>query len=193
MTDLEPIGEREHLQHLQESSFGKSNLLVLLDQVDFTKYLNSTLGDLGGNGESLKEGCLLWTQTSVLRRDKHIYGCNGSSPGWSCYLTNRQYSQTCLSYGTVTAHLVCQNELSHISQFLRGEHKANVSLDAGQDFLKVWALVKMTTDSLPHGRVLAHDEHPMASQGGSDLLHLLGTNIVHIHHKEPWVFIKQGL
>lgn len=75
MTNPETIGERENLQHLKQSSFREPNFVLLLDQVNLTKDFNGTLGNLGGYGESLEEGGLLWTKPSVLRRNKYINGC----------------------------------------------------------------------------------------------------------------------
>jgi hypothetical protein len=42
---------------------------------------NASLGDLGWDGQSLEERCLLWTKTRVLGRDGYVQWSKGTSLG----------------------------------------------------------------------------------------------------------------
>ena len=51
----------------------------------------------------------------------------------------------------------------------------------------------MTSYGFPDGGILAHDDGGPISERYTDLLHLFGTNIVHIDQEEPGVFVKERL
>ena len=89
--------------------------------------------------------------------------------------------------------LVGLDEVPDVSEFLHGEHEPYIPLDAWQDLLQVGVLVQVPSDGLAHGRILPHDDHTPPSQGDANLLHLLGSHIVHVHQEEPWVLIQERL
>ena len=47
--------------------------------------------------------------------------------------------------------------------------------------LQVWVVLQMSTDGFPDHGILTHENLPHATEGLTDLLHLLGTNIVNTH------------
>ena len=83
---LEAIREGEDLQHLKQRCLGCPHFLVNFDQVDLAEDFNGTPGNLSGNGESLEEGCLLWSQPGVLWIDEYIPWSKGSGFSWSFHL-----------------------------------------------------------------------------------------------------------
>ncbi|MPC25196.1 hypothetical protein E2C01_018299 [Portunus trituberculatus] len=51
--------------------------------------------------------------------------------------------------------------------------------------------LQVASDGLAHHGVLAHEHHSTPTQGHTDLLHLLGANIVSAHNEATAVLIKQ--
>lgn len=49
----------------------------------------------------------------------------------------------------------------------------------------------MSTDGLAHHGVLAHEDNSAATQAHTDLLHLLGADIVSTHDEATAVFIQK--
>merc|ERR1719443_1952923 len=153
------VVEGEDLQHVEESGLGSSDLVTNLDDGDILDDFNCTLSNLGWDGESLEEGSLLRTHTCVLGGDGDINGSNGTSLGRSLLL-------------------VGQEKISDLGQLHLGEDEPDVHLDVRKQLLKIWVLVQLSSDDLPHHRVLAHEDDGLASEGNPDLLHLLGPDIV---------------
>ena len=75
--------------------------------------LNGTLGNLGWDAQSLEEGSLLGTHTSVLSGHHYVQGSQSSG------LSGR-------------LDLVGQQQVPDLHQVLVREHEANVLLDVGQ-------------------------------------------------------------
>ena len=80
-------------------------------------------------------------------------------------------------------HLVGENDLPDVLQVIIGEHETNVALDVREDFLQLRILVKVPTNGLTDGSVLAHHDSGSTTQRDTDLLHLLRAHIVHVHKK----------
>ena len=91
------------------------------------------------------------------------------------------------------AHLVLFNDPTDVIQVFIGEHKSYVATDVRQDLLQQWVLLEVTSYGLPDGGVLAHDDCGPVSERDTDLLHLLGADIVHVHQEEPGVLVKERL
>ena len=90
---------------------------------------NCTLGNLGWDGQSLEERCLLRTQTSV-----HGFNVNGA-----------RGQSTSTSGGT---HTVFGELVTDLNQVQLGEDEANISLDVREkskeikkDKLKIWKVI----------------------------------------------------
>lgn len=52
LLDDHTVCEGGDVQHVEESSFGSTDLGSLVDEMDFVDNFNGTTGDLGGNTES---------------------------------------------------------------------------------------------------------------------------------------------
>merc|ERR1719245_1552651 len=174
LLDEEAVGEGRNLQHVEKGGLGGTNLVTNFDDWNVLDDLNCSLGNLGWDLQSLEERSLLRTHSSVLSWDGHIHGSNGSGLGGGRLL-------------------VGQKEIPDGDEFLLGEDKPDVHLDVRQQPLKVWVLLHVATDGLPHHGVLAHQDHGLPSQGNPDLLHLLGANIVGTHDEALGVLLEQVL
>merc|ERR1712045_874703 len=150
-----------------------SNFVSSSQQFHFVKDFNGSLGNLGWDVKSLEERGLLRTHTSVLGSNHDRNGSNGAS----------------LSRGS---NLVVQDDLTDLSEIFLGEHKSNISLDVGKQFLKCWVVLKMSTDGFAHHCVLAHKHLSMATKSYTDLLHLLGAHIINSYHEASWVLIQKS-
>merc|ERR1719211_998707 len=73
------VAEGADLEHVEKSRLGHSNLIAGLDEVDIIDDLNGSLCNLGGDGERLEEGGLLWTHASVLGGDSYVQGGKSAS------------------------------------------------------------------------------------------------------------------
>lgn len=107
--------------------------------------LNSTTGDLGGDGKSLEERCLLGTHGRDLGGDEHIDGGNSSGLGWGL-------------------DLVLKADVAGYRQIALGEHEANVAADNREQLLECGVLVQVPLDDLADHGVLAHEHLASATQ-----------------------------
>merc|ERR1719251_305405 len=172
LLDNQTVAEREDLQETEEGGLGGADLVTSGDDGHIVDDLNGTLGNLGGDLQSLEEAGLLGTHAGVLGGDGDIHGGNSSG----------------LSGGGL---LVGQKEIPDGGQLLVGEDEADVHLDVGKQLLKFGVLLQLAPDDLPHHGVLAHEDHGLASQGNPDLLHLLGADIVSTHDEAPRVLFQE--
>ena len=90
-------------------------------------------------------------------------------------------------------NLVCLNDLPDIIQVLLGKHKPDVAPNVGNDLLQAGVLIEVASNSFPDGGVLAHEDHCPPTQRDTNLLHLFGTYVVHIHKKDFGIFVKKRL
>merc|ERR1719278_379708 len=135
--------------------------------------LDGTPCNLSCDSQSLEEAGLLRSHTGVLGGHHDVNGSKGTGLGGSL-------------------HLVGQEKVAHVEELHLGEDKANVLLDVGHQTLQVWVGLQMATDSLPHHGVLAHKDDSLTPQGNTDLLHLLGADIVSAHDEALGVLIEEG-
>merc|ERR550534_1232405 len=165
--DDQTIAEGADLEHVQEGSLRHANPVASLDDV------HGSLGNLSWDSQSLEEAGLLGTHTSVLGGHHDINWGESASLGRSL-------------------HLVGEEQVAHVQQLHLGEHEANILLDVRHQTLQVWVSLQMAADSLPHHGVFAHEDHSLTPEGNTDLLHLLGANIVSAHDEALGVLIKEG-
>merc|ERR1712154_152862 len=138
--------------------------------IRFTSFKIS-VGDLGGDGQRLEERGLLGPQCGGLGGDLDIQGGQGSSTGRGL-------------------HFVVKKHLSDFREIFLGEDEAYIVLDDRKKLFQSWIAVQMTTDSFPHHSVLAHEDNGLSPESSTNLLHLLGTDIVCIDNECFWVLIK---
>lgn len=159
------VGEGRDVQHVQESSLGSSDTDILLDQMDIVDDLNGTTGNLGGDTQSLEEGGLTGLHTGVTGRDVHINGGHGTSLGGGL--------------DTVGENLVTDG-----LQVRVGEDETDVAADRGHKLLVVGVLGLENTDGTTDHGVLAHKDLGITTESLTDLVHLVGTDIVNVDNED---------
>ena len=138
--------------------------IASLDQGNIVGDFNGTLGNFGGDVQGLEERGLFGTKTSILGRHFDIKGSKGTSLG-------RGFDP------------VSHNHVPDGNKVFLGENKPYVSLDAVHQAFQFGVLGQVTADGLAHHGVLAHENNSMTSQRDTNLLHLLGTDIVSLDLK----------
>merc|ERR1712004_830436 len=61
----------------------------------------------------------------------------------------------------------------------------------GKTFLQIGVVNHMTTDGFAHHGVLSHENDGLTTEGNTDLLHLLGSDIVSIDQETLGVFVQK--
>merc|ERR1719189_3316611 len=86
-----PVGEGGDLQHVEQGGLGHTDLVPGSDKMDITGDLNSTLGNLGWNLQSLEERSLLGPHTGVLGWHHDIQWGKSSGLSRSSHLVGQQH------------------------------------------------------------------------------------------------------
>lgn len=135
---------------------------------------NLTSGNLGWDLESLEKGCLFWTHGGDLSWDINIKTGDGTGLSWGL-------------------DLVLGDDLADLAQVHGGEDETDVQLNIWQQVDEVWVVLELTTDALLHHGVLAHENFGLSSQRDTDLLHLVGADVVSADNEALWVLIEHAL
>jgi len=170
--DGETVGEGGDTEHVEEGGLRGTNPLALLDEVDTVADLNGTLGNLGGDTEGLEEGGLLRTETGVRGLNVHIDGGEGTSLGGG-------------------GSPLLEDDLTGVLEVLVGEDEADVADDVGEQLLQGGVLLEATTKSLADHGVLAHEDDSLATEGDTDLVHLVGAHIVGLDEENLVVLVNE--
>jgi hypothetical protein len=142
--------------------------------VDVGDDFNGTTGNLGGDTESLEERGLTGFHTSVTSRDFDISGSDGTST----------------SRGSNT---VGENLFTDFLEVLVGEDETNVTLDEGKETFVFGVLRHVGLESTTNHGVLSHQDNSLTTEGLTDLVHLVGTDIVNIDNEDGLVLFKKSL
>ena len=159
------VGERRDVEHVEEGGLRASDTGSGSDDLDIGHNFNSTTGNLGGNTEGLEERGLSGFHSSVAGRDGDILGREG----------------TCTGRGS---DLVGHDDFTDILEVVRGEDESNVTLDERQQALVLGVLGKDGAESTADHGVLTHQHDTLSTEGDTDLMHLVGTNIVDVHQED---------
>jgi hypothetical protein len=159
------VCERRDVQHVQEGSFGWSDLGTSNDDFDVRHDFDRTTGNLGGDLESLEERGLSGFHTSVTSGHSDVYGGNGTSTGRGL-------------------DLVGDNDLAHILEVTRGEDEANVALNVGEETFVLWVLGEDVAQSTADHGVFAHQDDTLATESSADLMHLVRTDVIDIDDED---------
>ena len=138
-----------HLTYLISSS----------NQIHVVGDFNCSLSNFGRDVQSLEERGLFGTQSSVLSGNLYVQWSKGTSFGGGL-------------------DLVGQKHVPNADQILLGEDETNVSPDVVHQGLQLGVVGQVTANGLAHHGVLAHEYDGMTPEGHTDLLHLLGSDIV---------------
>lgn len=132
--------------------------------MDVIDNFNGSSGNLSWDGQSLEERSLLRTQTGVLGWDDDIVGSDGASSSRS-------------------SNLVGKDGITGFDEISISEYQTNISSDVREEFLQIWVVFQVAGDGSLHHRVLAHQHNSLVPHRGTNLLHLVGADIVGTDNK----------
>ncbi|KAH3666860.1 hypothetical protein OGAPHI_003309 [Ogataea philodendri] len=159
LNNSQTVGERRDVQHVQQRSLGRSDLLVLGQDLNVGGNFNGTSGNLGWNTQSLEERGLTWLHTGVTSWDVNVSWSNGTGSGWS-------------------GNLVVQDDVSDRLEVGVGEDETNITSDKWHQLVKVWVLGDESSKGSSNHGVLTHKDNSVLSKGLSNLVHLLRRDVV---------------
>jgi hypothetical protein len=168
------VGEGRDVQHVEQSSFGGTDLGALGDKVDVGDNFNGTTGNLGWDTKSLEERGLTGFHTSVTGRDFDINGSDGTS-------TSR------------SSNTVGENLLTDFLEVAVGENETNVTSDERKKTFVLGVLRHVGLEGTTNHGVLTHQDNSFATERLTDLMHLVGTDIVNIDNEDGLVLFKKSL
>lgn len=174
LSDGHTVGEGGDVQHVQKSSFGGTDFLTDFNQVDIRSNFDSTTSNLGGDTESLEERGLSGFHTSVTTGDEDI--TRGHSTGFS------------RSLNTVSNDLVTNG--FHVTI---GKDESNVSFNSGQEFFQIRVIFTQSTQDFTDHGVFTHQDDGFSTERLTNLVHLVGTDIVNAAEENGRVFGNVGL
>ena len=99
--------------------------------------------------------------TGVTGRDRDVLGSEGTSTGGS-------------------SDLVGLDDLTNVLEITTGEDETDVTLDVGKETLEGGIFGKNGPEGAANHGVLAHHDDTFATEGNTDLMHLVGTDIVDV-------------
>lgn len=157
--DTQTVGEGRDVQHVEQGSLGGTDLKAGLNELEVGSNFNGTTGNLGGDTEGLEERGLAGLHTSVSGGNPDIDGGNGTSTGRG-------------------SDLVGQDLVTDVLQVTVGEDETNVALDVRQETLVLGGVVDEGTEGTANHGVLSHQDDSLSTERLTDLVHLLGGDIV---------------
>jgi len=167
------VGERKNVKLGKKGSLGGTDTLTGMDKDLISKDLDLTLVDLGGDAESLKEGGLSGLHTSGTSRDDNVVGSNNTDLGRS---TNLQRG----------------DEVADLSKITLGEDETDIAVEVGEKVLDLRVLFKIVMDRTTDHGLLAHEKNSLATEGNTDLLHVVAADIVALHKDDLGVLVDKG-
>lgn len=168
LDNVQTVGEGRDLQHVEESGGGLSDLVAGSDEVDGRGDFNVTTSNLGGDGKSLEEGGLFGTKSGDLGRDDDVDWGDSSGTGGG-------------------GNLVGHDQVSDLLHVSVEADEADVELDQVHELLELGLVTEEGSHGSLHHGVLAHEDLALASETSSDLLELLGSDVVSIADEDPIV------
>lgn len=126
---------------------------------------NRSSSNLGGDVQRLEEGGLSGLHSGVSSRNVDVDLGVGSSLGGG-------------------GDLVVEDDTSNVLEISRGEDESDISLDVGKEFLELGEVGEDHSHGSSNHRVLSHEDLSLASEGLSDLMHLVGSNVVDIDDED---------
>jgi len=172
LKDLQTVSEGMNVQHSEERGLGSADLLVLLDDVHLVEDFNRSSRNLRGDLQSLEERGFLGAEAGVHGRDEDVDRRHGA----------------CFGGGGL---LVAKQLVAHIDQIAFGEDEADVIHDVREDLLESGIGIEMTSDGFSHHGILSHQHFGGTTKSDTDLLHLVGTDIVGADDEELGIFIQK--
>ena len=165
LDDGHTVGERRDVQHVEQGRLGGTDTGAGGDDLDIGDDLDRPTGDLGRDTEGLEEGGLAGLHTGVAGGDKDIFGGEGTGTRGG-------------------GDLVGGDDVADLLQVIGGEDEADVALDVGEETLELGIFAEDGTEGTADHGVLAHHDDTLATESNTDLVHLVGTDIVDVDDED---------
>lgn len=163
------VCERRDVQQVQQRSLGSTDTSTGGDDLHIGDNFNGTTSNLRGDTEGLEEGGLAGFHTSVTGRNGDIEGSEGTSTSGG-------------------GDLVSGDKVADLLEVGGGEDEADVAPDVGKQLLELGVLGEDRTKRTADHGVLAHHDDSLATESDTDLVHLVGTDIVDIDDEDGgWI------
>ena len=163
--DNETVGEGLDVEELEEGGLGRTNLGTHNDQVNVGNDFNRSSSNLGGNVQGLEERGLSGLHSGVTGGDEDVNLGESTSLGGS-------------------GNLVGEDDVSDLLEVGGGEDESNVTLNEGEESLELGEVGENDSDSSSNHGVLSHQDLSLATEGLSDLVHLVGSDIVDVDDED---------
>lgn len=186
------VGEGRDVEHVQEGSLGSSDLGTGRDKLEISGNFDRTTGNLGWDTKSLEERSLSGLHAGVTSWDEDVIWCDSASSGWG-------------------GNLVGKDLVADILQVGVGEDESNVALDEWKKALPLWRVTNEPLDGtanlenclaviymvllsqLSYHGVLSHQDNTLSAERLSDLVHLLGADIVDGDNEDAAILLEKAL
>lgn len=159
------VGKRRDVEHVEEGSLGGSDTGTSSNDLDVADDFNGTTGNLGGDTESLEERGLAGFHSGVTSRDNDVLGGEGTGTSGG-------------------SNLVGNDDLADFLEVSSSEDESDVALDVREETLELGVLGEDGAEGTADHGVLAHQDNTLATEGGTDLMHLVGANIVDVDQED---------
>mmetsp|Transcript_1750 Transcript_1750/g.2449 ORF Transcript_1750/g.2449 Transcript_1750/m.2449 type:complete len:228 (-) Transcript_1750:184-867(-) len=176
--NLETVFERTDVQFLEQGGFRSTNAFTLVDQLEIGFDFNLTTINHGRNVECLEERRLSWVHTSWSLWNKHVTWCTGSCFGSS---TNQVVGDLILERHEVSVGKDKADVLANVVDQLI---PASLLLDRITTQIKGFWITQAAAN---HG-VLAHQNGSFTAEITTNILKVLGTNIISADQEHFAVF-----
>mmetsp|Transcript_37922 Transcript_37922/g.55902 ORF Transcript_37922/g.55902 Transcript_37922/m.55902 type:complete len:360 (+) Transcript_37922:136-1215(+) len=173
LKDVQTVGERADAELLEKIGLTGSHTVTGGDQSDLTDDLDLTLGNLGGDFHSLEIAGLGGIATGRARGDNDVGVSNDTGTGRG-------------------GDGVLGDDGLGGGQVVLDEDEADVADDLLDEGVVGGVLAKAGEDLAHHG-VLAHEDVSGAAHGLTDVLELLGTNVVSVDDEALGVLGQESL
>jgi len=173
-TGNKTVAEGTDVELSKKGSLRLTDLLTGVDKSSRGKNFDLTLADLSTDVKSLKEGGLSGLETSETSRNNDIVGSDGTSLGGGTNLEGG-------------------NEVTDLAKVLVGEDETDVAIKVRKKVLTGRVLVNVLTDGLAHHGLLTHKKDSLATENGTDVLHLVAADVVALDNDDLRVLIKKVL
>lgn len=172
------ICEGGNVKHVQQGSLGGSDLGTSFNELEVGGNFNGTTGNLGRDTESLEERGLAGFHTSVTGWDVDIERGDSTGTGRSGNLVGEDLVADHLEVivGENETDIACEN-FSEIWVAIIIIRNGLSTLNEREKTFIFGEIAHQDTNGTANHGVLAHKDNTLASEGDTNLMHLLGRDL----------------
>lgn len=165
LDDGHTVRERRDVQQVEQGSFGSSNTASSDDHLDIGNDFNGTTGDFRGDTEGLEEGGLSGLHTGITSRNGNIQRSESTSTSGS-------------------SNLVGSDQVTDFLEVGGSEDETDVATDVRKQLFELRVFGEDGTEGPADHGVLAHHNDTLSTESNTDLVHLVGSDIVDVDDED---------